>query len=162
MKLISTIFLILSTWTISAQSNNEPFDKMMLKCQRFVDNYKPTYIIERDTLVVSRFTLPPTDVNEFLFECIKKNDFRPLKYSCVIVMKQNQEYSRVNHMDYILDDPSYAQNGFIELLRLRMGIPQNEIDYMAPMFTGDICRWIRDHKREIFDHQYIETYKNDK
>jgi hypothetical protein len=76
------------------------------------------------------------------------------------VVKQNQEYSKANHEDFILDDPSYVQNGFIELLRSKMRIPKNESDYIAPIFTGDICKWIHDNKKEIYDYQYIDRYLN--
>lgn len=157
-KLILLIVLILNSCVILAQNDNESFDKMMHKCQAFVDNYKPTYVIGTDTLVVSRFTLPPDDLNKFLFDCIKKGDFRPLKYSCVIVMNQSQEYSNVNHEDYLLDEPSYAKNGFLELLRTKMGLPKNEQDYIAPMFTGDLCKWIHDNKSVIYDYQYIDKF----
>lgn len=157
-KLILSIILILNSCMILAQNDNESFDKIMNKCQDFVDNYKPTYVIGADTLVVSRFTMPPDNLNKFLFDCIKKGDYRPLKYSCVIVMKQNMEYSKVNHMDYLLDEPSYAQNGFLELLRTKMGLTNNGQDYIAPMFTGDICKWIHDNKRVIYDYQYIDRF----
>jgi hypothetical protein len=61
-------------------------------------------------------------------------------------------------MDYLLDDPSYEQNGFIELIRLKIGIPNNEMDYMAPTFTGEICKWIHDNKKKICDYQFVDKY----
>ena len=112
-KLLILIILALNVSRILAQTNDESFDEMMLKCQSFAENYQPSYVIGSDTLVVSRFTLPPNDINRFLFDCINKADFRPLTYSCVIVMKQNQEYNSVNHMDYLLADPAYAKNVFL-------------------------------------------------
>lgn len=162
LKCILPIFVILNTWVTFAQSETESYAKMLLKCEKFVTNYKPTYVIGEDSLVVSRFTLPPVDINNFLFDCIKNADFSPLKYSCVIVIKQNQEYFKINHMDYLLDEPSYAKNGFLELLRIKMGLPNSEQDYIAPMFTGDICKWIHDNKKEIYDYQYIDRFLKNK
>ena len=39
-----------------------------------------------------------------------------------------------------------------------MGLPNNEEDYITPMFTGDICKWIHDNKKEIYDYQYIKRF----
>ena len=133
---------------------------MMLKCEEFSKSYKPTYVIGRDTLIVSRFTQPPEDINSFLFNCIRNNDFRPLKYCCMIIIKQNLEYYKVNHDDYmLLDEWRYSKNGFLELIRIKMGIPLDTVTMTyIPFYTGEICTWIHEHKKEIIDYDDIARY----
>jgi len=159
MKLTVFAILLLTFDLTFAQANNDSFEQMMTKCDNFVNNYKPTYIFGRDTFVVSRFTIPPNEINKFLFDCIKNKDFRPLKYSCVIVIKQNTEYSKVNKEDQILDDTSYVNNGFLELLRTKMNVPlDNSGGYMTLWFSGEIYKWINDNKNKIDDFEYIDNY----
>jgi hypothetical protein len=93
------LFQILCLYGVTAQ--NKGIDTMKL-CNRFVKNYKSTIKHNGDTLVVSQITQPDSLVNNFLLNCAKREDFRPVKYSFVVIGKQSIEYSEKYKSDYIV------------------------------------------------------------
>jgi hypothetical protein len=145
---------------IFAQEASHLFDSMMNKCNEFCKMYSPTYILDGDTLVVSRIRMPSSDINQFLFECIKKKDFRPLKYAVVIIMKQNYEYLKKDHEDYLLDNINYSHNGFVEMIRCFLKLNKSDDEYLAPMFTGELCKLIYKKRHKIIDFKYVKEEMN--
>jgi hypothetical protein len=139
------------------------FTRMMDRCKTFVENYKPTYINGEDTLAVSMITMPPDDINKFLFDCIENKNFKPLKYSAVIFIKQRKEYDSINHQDYELEDSTYAMNGFVEMIKVKMGFghADNKMGNMVRLYTGDVCEWVWDNTRRIDDFDYVRQFGKD-
>ncbi|MGP8216884.1 MAG: hypothetical protein ACLQQ4_15060 [Bacteroidia bacterium] len=94
------------------------FSLMMEKCAQFVNNYKPTHIDKGDTLDISTFTTPPDDINKFLFDCIKRKDYRPLKYSVVIFLFQGWDaYLNLKGGDVPVVYDEFPDNGFVQLMK---------------------------------------------
>jgi hypothetical protein len=139
------------------------FTRMMDRCKSFVANYKPAYINGSDTLIVSMIAMPPDDINKFLFECIENKNFKPLKYSAVVFMKQHKEYDSVNHQDYELEDTAYVENGFVEMMKVAMGFghAENKIGNMVHVYTGDVCQWVWDNPKKIDDFEYVKQFGKD-
>jgi len=157
--IILMILLVVVIFNEDAYSQESYHAKMMEACSLFVDSYKPTYVVNSDTLFVSRFTLPPDSVNIFLFDCIKRKDLSPLKFAAVIFIKQNREYRNVNKQDFFLGDGDYSNNGFVELVRYAMGIKDEAMDfYNFPYYTGEVCKWIRENRNKIEDYCYVDKF----
>ncbi|HTA82924.1 MAG TPA: hypothetical protein VK783_08325 [Bacteroidia bacterium] len=157
-------FITLSAQSIcsTAQSNNyndSVYSIMMHKCEEFVENYKPTYITKKgDTLVTARYTMPPSDINTFIFNCIKKNDFKPLKFSAIIFLLQNYEFMNAMKEDYPLNvEPEfdYKKNGFIQMMRIAMYGNKAMNTPCGPTYSNEVCKWIKVNKNKIYDSSFI-------
>ncbi len=145
------VWLFICNVAVAQKSGDD--NAMMDKCKSYVESYKPAYISGTDTLVVSMIPMPPADINKFLFDCIKKGNFKPLKFSCVIFIKQRDEYMKVNHKDYTLNDTSYAHNGFVMLL-----VTAANIDDVGLALTADVCEWITKNAKHIDDYDYVKQF----
>ena len=134
---------------------------VMQDCEDFTDAYQPTYIRGTDTLLVSAITMPPDYMNKFLFNCIKTRNYAPLKYAAAIFVKQHNEYMKINHQDYQLEDSTYVGNGFVELLRAAMGLGRNEagVQNIEELTTGDVCDWIDAHAKKIQGFEYVKQFE---
>lgn len=160
--LLLCIALIAFTTTKAQKHGSDTaFNAVMQDCQDFVDAYQPTYVMGKDTLVVSAITTPPDYMNKFLFQCIKQRNYAPLKYAAAVFVKQHNEYMSVNHQDYQLEDSTYANNGFVELMRAAMGLGRNEagIQNIEELTTGDVCSWIDDHAKKIQGFEYVKQFE---
>ena len=130
------------------------FDVMMNKCKQFAETYKPYY--PGNDSFISYFRMPPDDIDSFLFKCLRNNNFEPLKYSAVIIFKQQIEYSEHNNTDFVLDNSSYRYNGFLEMIRVFMKREIFPGAYMAPLFTQDVSLWIIKNRNQIKDFDYVK------
>ncbi|MBL7836941.1 MAG: hypothetical protein JNM67_05465 [Bacteroidetes bacterium] len=131
-------------------------------CQYYLNNYCPLYIVDGDSMVASVFNYVPDSLNNYLFECAVKKDYRALKFAAALIIRQHYEYIKVNEEEYIIQDCLIQKNGFIELLRCAMGYDNNryygDVDYFM-VFTGEVIEWISKNKQQIDDYQFVEMYK---
>jgi len=161
--IFTAIVLLAINCTCFAQKHGTDtnFAANMADLQDFTDSYQPTYLRGTDTLVVSMIAMPPEYLNKFLFDCIKKRNYKPLKYAAAVFVKQHNEYMKVNHQDYKLEDSAYIKNGFVELMRAGMGLGRNEsgVDNIEELTTGDVCGWIDDHAKKIDGYEYVKQFE---
>lgn len=146
---------IFSTMLLTSQEDTS--SKQMVKMKYFAEHYKPTYIVGSDTLVVSVFTPLSDDLNKFLFKCIEKNNFYPLKYCVLILRKQREEYQRKNKEDYMLSNPNYSNIAYLEMIRVFLKLERDKEVYLEPNFTGDLCRMVDLKKDKVEDYNYIKV-----
>jgi hypothetical protein len=153
------LFQILCLYGVTAQ--NKGIDTMKL-CNRFVKNYKATIKHNGDTLVVSRITQPDSLVNNFLLNCAKREDFRPVKYGFVVIGKQSIEYSEKYKSDYIVyeggGDNLYKNNGLVALVVAFIKKYEMDNDENFVLYTIDVNELMIKHRKKIPDYNYIKQH----
>lgn len=85
----------------------------MRACEEYIISYTPLYIVGEDTLTVARFNIVPDSINKYLIDCARNNDFKPLKYAAALIMRQHQEYLKVNNQEYMLMEALTQKNGLL-------------------------------------------------
>ena len=112
------IFLSLFFKVGYAQQENSYLESGLKQCDVFVENYKPIYIVGKDTFAVPRIPMPSNELNFFLFKCIADSNFVPLKYTYIILAKQSEEFDKNSPgiSDYVVDEYLYDNNGFFKML----------------------------------------------
>ena len=158
---ISLFFLfIIVFFIISCNSNRHVimdarYKKMNILCDSFVFHYEPTKILGKDTLVAPYLTNPPDSLNNFLLKCAENKDFRFLKYAVVIFLKQSSYYYTHQHQDYEIFAVTIGKNGFVELMRIAMGVQDKRFE---PYFFSNVLIWEKNNKRKINDFKYVKRY----
>jgi len=137
--------------------------KMMKSIDDYIMSYSPLYHYKGDTFLVARFRPVPDEINQYLIKCASIGNLKPLKYAAALIIRHNFEYQKVNKSDYLIGDGMILfKNGFIEMLRKSMRIESSDDmdspDYF-PFYTGEVCKWIKDHKDSIDDFKFVEKYK---
>ncbi len=161
---IFVVLLFICNMGLAQKTTDSVFTGMMGLCKNFADSYLPTYVTPAgDSLIVSMISTPTADINTFLFDCIKAKNFKPLKFSAVVLIKQHNEYINVNHQDYNLDDSTYAKNGFVEMLRVAMGLGRSKdgIGNIEQLNTGDVYDWIKKNPKKFDDYAYVKQFISD-
>lgn len=134
---------------LSAQINKAHFDSMMRNCEIYVNHYKPTYIIDKDTFAVARIPMPPDSINNFLFDCIKAKNYAPLKFTYLILDKQLEEYNKVDHQDYDLDGISSDNDGFIQMAWIYLKMDNIPKEDKGLIFTGEMANKLYKKRKDI-------------
>lgn len=148
------------------------YEKYMLACDNYVKNYKAYSDSISDTTFIysPRILMPPDSINKFLFYCIAKKDYSPLKYAIVIVVKQGVEHDKRNIDDVHLGTLAGCENGFVEMIKINMGIPRYWYDKKYkeegkqcwfPRYFRDVVLWAEKNKKKIKDYEYIEQFNPD-
>lgn len=163
LKVISLLSLFSCSSMYKTENTKEDDLIMMRACEEYITSYTPLYIVDEDTLAVARFNIVPDSINKYLIDCARKNDFKPLKYSAALIIRQHQEYLKVNDREYMLMEALTQKNGFIVLIRQAMKIGNiddefTNMDYF-PIFSGDACKWINDNKGIIDDYKFVEMQR---
>ena len=166
-SLVISLFLFLSCVpTFRIESENDRDKVMMRACEQYVLNYRPLYSIKGNTFEVARFNLVPDSLNDYLINCTKSNNFKPLKYSAALIIRQHRDFLMHNDQEYMLSDALIQRNGFIVLIRHAMKIGSVEDDFADgnyfPFFSGEVCKWIEDNKNMIDDFKFVEKQKSKK
>ena len=127
------------------------FNVMYAKSVQFSENYTAQYFSNGQKLVVPSYQMPEKKLNDYLFQSITRRDFRLLKFAVVMFDKQYEEYGRLGVEDYMLDDDALSQNGFIEMARVFLNLPNDSNSYMAPIYTSQIIKKLISRISVIFN-----------
>ena len=167
--LIVILFFSCSSYKKTINSNANEYDLKMLKaCELYVENYQPLHYLNGDTLEIGIFNSIPDSINDYLIKCALNNDFRALKYSYAIILRQSKEIEGIVTTPLVENFIEFQPNGFIELFIKAMGIKKNEyiegevnlgMVYSEPLFFADLCNWAEKNKELISDFDYIKRYK---
>ncbi|MCF8218611.1 MAG: hypothetical protein K9J21_06485 [Bacteroidales bacterium] len=150
-----SILILVTVFTLSfldGQSQDNCHKTMMDSCRRYVINYTPIYVEEGDSLAVPKIPEPPPAINKYLFKCIRNSNYKPLKYSYVLLVKQCNIY----RLDHILGEPRYKNNGFLEMARVFLDIKTSKGKYITPYFTCQICEMLYKRKTDIYGFSEAE------
>jgi hypothetical protein len=177
-KLLIRIYVLLKNMLLFSCSsykkamNNQisEYDLKMLKaCELYVENYQPLHYLNGDTLELGRFNSIPDSINNYLITCAINNDFRALKYSYAIILRQSKEIEGIVTTPMIEHFIEFKPNGFIELFMKAMGVEKDEqiegeinsgMIYSEPLFFADLCEWAEKNKDIIEDFNYVKKYKH--
>jgi hypothetical protein len=167
--LIVVLYFSCSSYKKAINSKSSEYDSKMLKaCELYVENYQPLYYLNGDTLEIGVFNSVPDSINNYLLKCAINNDFKALKYSYAIVLRQSKEIEKITTTPLVEHFIVFQPNGFIELFVKAMGVPkyeytENEVNegmiYSEPLFFADLCEWAEKNKKIIIDFDYIKKYK---
>lgn len=168
LSIVILFFSCLSYKNAINSSVNEYDLKMLKACELYVENYQPLHYLNGDTLEIGIFNSIPDSINDYLIKCAMNNDFRTLKYSYAIILRQSKEIEGIVTTPLVEHFIEFQPNGFIELFIKAMGIEKNEytegeVDlgmvYSEPLFFADLCEWAENNKKLIGDFNYIKRYK---
>jgi len=141
-------------------NNTNEYDLKMLKaCELYVENYQPLHYLDGDTLEMGIFNYIPDSINNYLIACAKNNDFRALKYSYAIILRQRKEIEGIVTTPLIENFIEFQPNGFVKLFIKAMGINKSENADSEPLFFFDLCDWAEKNKKFIVDFDYVKRYK---
>ncbi len=133
---------------VDVNAQDTLFLKYKTRFHEFAMNYKPSYIIGEDTLVVPTYCLPEENLNNYLLLCSKLKDYRLLDYAIIILKKQQKEYFAKCKQDYMLDNPDYSNIGYLEMIRTFLKIDKNDSTYIEPLFSGELLNMIYEKKKK--------------
>lgn len=138
--------LLFTPQSYCAQTDSVQFYCSQLK--NFVKHYKPTYVDDKDTLVVSKFTLPNSRLNSYLLKSAQNKDYRLINFCLEVLKKQYAHYLKANGQDYVLGRPEYSGNGYLELMRSFLELEYNKkgYGYLDPIFVGEFYSMMKKKK----------------
>lgn len=161
--LIAISFFSCSSYQKMLNNSTSEYDIKMLKaCELYVENYQPLYYLNGDTLEIGIFNYIPDSINNYLLQCSVNNDFKALKYSYAIILRQSKEIEKIVTTPLVENFIEFQPNGFVELFVKAMGrknIEEVEENVFEPLFFSDICEWAEKNKKNIIDFGYIKQYK---
>jgi hypothetical protein len=157
-----TVLLFYLFTNCSSTKKISEYDITMLKaCEFYTDNYEPLHYLEEDTSILGVFNYIPDSINNYLIECAKNNDFRALKYSYAIILRQAKEIEGICTSQLVEDYVEFQPNGFVDLFVKAMGIEKgSEVRiYSDALFFLDFYEWAEKNKKKIDDFNYVRKYK---
>ena len=141
------IFIILPYCSIC--QNKTTIDSLDQKAKKFIDEYSPVTVLGSDTFVIPRLPVPDSILNISLFKMASQKDFRLLKYSVLLIHKHCVVLDKAyGSYDMIMSDPSFANNGFVELARVYAKIKVDNSPfqtYIAPWTVCGLDDWFCKH-----------------
>jgi hypothetical protein len=139
---------------------------MLNACEVYADNYEPLYYINQDTFELGVFNYIPDSINNYLLECAKNNDFRALKYSYAVILRQGKTIEGISTTPSVTNFIIFNPNGFVDLFAKAMGIEKYSLFngeireiYPDPLFFFDFDKWVDNNKKQIDDFKYVKKYK---
>ena len=146
--------------------NKSNYNKYLVACDNYVRNCKMYPDSNSDISITggARILMPPDSINKFLFYCISMKDYSALKYAIAILLKLGKYNGEININNSILSTLAGCENGFVEMIKINMGIPKVYYDdfgekilpCLFPKYTHDVIIWSKKNKEKIIDYKYLE------